>query len=276
MQRNVAAKHHLPIPQRRPASSPAVGRPSPTPLPLIGRGPPAGYQQAENFGTYIVPGSYQRPATAAGRRQPAVPAVDMSRPLPTQQISLSFLQDRSKRPAASPSSKSRGYQPARAPSASRHRSTDPMGFGPGRPQSAWSALELSAGRGPLLPHQPDGPILRVGEPHVLEAPPGWGAPARRPMLPPRAAAAAGTAAELVGGPSRPASRSGNTLQDFGVLASACYRAGRRHEEAIAVYCSGGKAQHESNPPTPHAPRDCAPPPSRGLQPRSPPAALATG
>ena len=69
---------------------------------------------------------------------------------------------------------------------------------------------------------------RISEPLRLDPPAQWGAPPHRPPGAPRAKST---------GPSTNA-RMNNKTQDFAMLASACRRAGRLKEEAVAHYCSG--------------------------------------
>ena len=67
---------------------------------------------------------------------------------------------------------------------------------------------------------------RIAEPVRLDPPTQWGAPAHRPA-----------GGGRVRTPSTGA-RGMNKLQDFNMLSSACRRAGRLKEEAIAQYCAG--------------------------------------
>ena len=133
---------------------------------------------------------------------------------------------------AQPSSRgwSAGAWPERKPSSPRSpRRTQPT-------LPAFAELQLR------MPQQPQ-PELRASEALRVVAPPQWGAPThrvhsvevrpqgrRKPTIPsPRAASGGGDGASP---------RASKSLADFGMLAAACHRAGRRRDEAIAHYCTG--------------------------------------
>ena len=133
---------------------------------------------------------------------------------------------------AQPSSRgwSAGAWPERKPSSPRSpRRTQPT-------LPAFAELQLR------MPQQPQ-PELRASEALRVVAPPQWGAPThrvhsvevrpqgrRKPTIPsPRAASGGGPGASP---------RASKSLADFGMLAAACHRAGRRRDEAIAHYCTG--------------------------------------
>lgn len=96
---------------------------------------------------------------------------------------------------------------------------------------------------------PSGP--RISEPVRLDPPAQWGAPQHR--LPGSRAKTPSTG-----------SRGNNKLGDFAILASACRRAGKLKEEAIAQYCRFANAQRVvvavfSSSLQAHAGYLCAPP-----------------
>ncbi|KAL1529206.1 hypothetical protein AB1Y20_000162 [Prymnesium parvum] len=170
--------------------------------------------------------SHRRPATAAAvprhRQEGALRLGNLA----DQQLSVVHMQESAFR-ALPPSPRSRGFRGARfAP----HRGAAHISH----PQPAWSAISALEPLTPPSPPRPvDGnpPMYRLNEPLHVEAPSQWGAPARvgAPLT------FGGMGGVAVGGAG---GRTASNLQDYHMIATACLRAGRRRDEALAHYSSG--------------------------------------